>query len=197
MRNSFAKAVKAILAILAVGLVAGSPAMAENVEIYDETGESPVPCSEVEVDSETEVVTGGCEIHVVSDGTISYRRHVFGVETLVAACNEEFQVNLDEDGRGYMSQVEWTGSSPCGEFEMEDGEPWELEIEEEAAAARYYWHGPIAWRYVPPFSTHGPDWWTWVNATVSADDDTTQGTNVEITGDWVIEDPDAFHVEHL
>jgi hypothetical protein len=45
---------------------------------------------------------GGCLIHAKSTTEVELRKHVFGIESHIARCENEFSGRLNEDGEGYV-----------------------------------------------------------------------------------------------
>ncbi len=111
--------------LIAVMALSASPAFADPVEMLNEDGEEPVHCEAVELDGDD--VLGGCDLHGV--GEVDLTAHIFGTEVLIASCENEFDIKVDEDGHGYIYDFETTGTSPCDTYGQANGDPWEFELE--------------------------------------------------------------------
>jgi hypothetical protein len=118
---SVAAAVAALLA-----LAAGS-ASAQTLEIKTEAA-NPAHCPAVTL-SGTDV-DGGCLGH--AEGiNIELRKHVFGVESHITRCNNEFHGRMNEDASGYVFEQILTnpsGGGTCARQPCKDGAgeaiPW-------------------------------------------------------------------------
>jgi hypothetical protein len=129
----------AIMAVATLALSA-SVASASPVEVVDENG---IHCSPVTVVSH--VVSGGCQAHIVSTGgaTIQLIRHIpTGEEVVSIHCNNEYRLNLDEFGEGWIHGISfppgdaWCNNTirPCVEADSGEHvgpqEPWRVHVEE-------------------------------------------------------------------
>jgi hypothetical protein len=129
----------AIMAVAALAMSASS-ASAGPVEVVDENG---IHCSSVSVVSH--VVSGGCQAHIVSTGgpTIQLIRHLtIGEEVVTLNCNNEYRLNLDEFGEGWIHGISFPPGDvgcnnttlPCVEAgsgeHVGPQEPWRIHIEE-------------------------------------------------------------------
>jgi hypothetical protein len=62
------------------------------------------------------VTSGGCRLHMVSEGPIALWNHggVGGVEIFAGGCNMEFDVRIDSAGEGWLSHQELTDEDDLG-----------------------------------------------------------------------------------
>jgi hypothetical protein len=90
-------------------------AWGQDAEITNES--TGAHCSAVTLNGHT--VSGGCAVHAVSTGGVVLRQHVFGVESTIATCNEEFTIRVNEDGSSYFTNQVLSGAGctrvPCEE----------------------------------------------------------------------------------
>jgi hypothetical protein len=117
----------AISTVLATSALAVSASSAQAVEV---TSEAPAGhCSAVGL-SGTDV-DGGCLFHLTSESPIELRKHVFGVETHVTSCANEFAGRYSEAGEGYLLEQVLSGSScqrrPCKPGDIEAA-PWPVHV---------------------------------------------------------------------
>ena len=103
-----------------------SGASAQTLELTDEnTGNH---CAAVATSGTN--VTGGCLIHANSEGTVELRKHVFGIESHITNCNNEFHGRADEDASNASRIFEQhlTGANcarqACAETFEKGGTPW-------------------------------------------------------------------------
>lgn len=95
----------ALLASLLLAWLA-TPAVAETLELKNEsTGNH---CSAVSL-SGTDV-DGGCLTHATSNAGVVLRKHVFGIESNITTCDNEFAGRLSEDAEGYLLEQVLTGA---------------------------------------------------------------------------------------
>lgn len=118
--------------LFASGLLT-QPALADPIEIKELNDH----CGAVTVTNH--VVAGGCETKGTGDPTkFKLTRHVFGIESTIAqGCDSHMELNLDEDGNGYISKVEFAGAGVCATLaaETEAGgamKPWLVLVTENA-----------------------------------------------------------------
>jgi hypothetical protein len=121
MRNVRKLMLLAVTALAAMAFAATS-ASAQTLEITNEAGGAH--CSAVSL-SGTDV-NGGCLTHATSEANIELRKHVFGIESHITSCNNEFAGRVSEDATGYIFEQVLSGASctrqackPAGE-----GTPW-------------------------------------------------------------------------
>jgi hypothetical protein len=56
-------------------------------------------------------VDGGCLTHATSEGTIELRKHIFGIESHITGCNNEFAARFLSDGSGWIFEQALSGAS--------------------------------------------------------------------------------------
>ena len=142
--------------LAAMAMVASSASALSAVEVEDAIAGGH--CGEVELTPTGHEATGGCELHVVNMGLINLINHSSPtVETVVTQCNMEFNVNIDENGEGYVTHQSITpGTSfcgtawrPCLESDPHIGGtgaepvPWHLQIEETGVSSDHAEHAVI------------------------------------------------------
>jgi len=100
-----------LLAIMALALSASAAASAfgQTLEVEDELNGGH--CPPVSLVGHT--VTGGCEVHGASEGEVTMRQHVFGIESTVTTCETEGTGRVNEDGEGYATQAIITSHGAC------------------------------------------------------------------------------------
>jgi hypothetical protein len=122
MRN-LRKLVLLAMAASAAMAFAASSASAQNLELVNEA--TGVHCPAVTLSGSD--VNGGCLAHATSEGTIELRKHVFGIESHITGCNNEFAGRFNEDANGYIFEQVLTGAS-CSRQACKDGggegTPW-------------------------------------------------------------------------
>jgi hypothetical protein len=76
-------------------------------------------------------VDGGCLIHADSEGEVLLRKHVFGIESLITSCKNEFWGRVNEDAQGYIFEQQLTtagvGHQQCTRQACEEeveSHPW-------------------------------------------------------------------------
>jgi hypothetical protein len=93
--------------------IAAATAGAQTLEVTEEF--SGLHCPSVSLTGS--FVFGGCRIHVVSNNTTEFRKHVFGIESHITSCYFEALLRLDEDASGYFANHLLTGPGcarqPC------------------------------------------------------------------------------------
>jgi len=88
-------------------------------------------------------VAGGCEIHAASEGEITLRQHIFGIESQVSVCENEFTGRLDEDAEGYITEQVLSDHGACNrepcdeETAPKEKRPWHVTGREEELHAGY------------------------------------------------------------
>jgi hypothetical protein len=91
-------------------------------------------------------VSGGCLIHATSEGGVELRKHVFGVETHLTSCSNEFHGRVNEDAEGFIINQVLSGAGcarqPCKEAGQAGATPWPA-------------HGDEAHRVSPPAGETG------------------------------------------
>lgn len=117
---------KSLLALVAVSVLTfAAPASGQTLEITDEATSNHCPAVTLSVHA----VSGGCLFHVTSNGTFDLRKHIFGVESSLGQCNEEFSGRINEDGSGYLFDQLVTGCQweACYEgSEITNETPWSV-----------------------------------------------------------------------
>jgi len=119
----------ATMAIAALALAAPS-AFGQSLEITNEA--TGAHCGSLTVG--THSVSGGCQVNAVSEtmsngDDVVLRQHIFGIESTVTECTNQFTANLNEDGEGYLTNQVLGGAAcsrePCNE-EASGGaqDPW-------------------------------------------------------------------------
>lgn len=114
MRNARKLMLFAVMALAAMALAApaafGQAEGIETIEITNETG----------ANAHCPVLTptgGGCLIHATSEGPVELRKHVFGIESHITSCENEFWGRVNEDGEGRITHQQLTDPScqrqPC------------------------------------------------------------------------------------
>lgn len=131
MRNLRKLLLLAVMACAAMAFAAPSAFATFPVEVTDADG---IHCGPVSVVDHS--VSGGCEVHVVSDGNISLISHRAGMgEVIVNDCLNEYTLNIDENGEGWIHAISLTGGVGCGTNVQpcveDDGhqEPWHIDVE--------------------------------------------------------------------
>lgn len=109
-----------VLAVMAVAATAfASPASAQTLEITDEaTGNHCAAVTTFVTD-----VNGGCLTHANSEGLVSIRKHIFGIESTITNCYQEFAMRLSEDGTGYILEQAITGAMCARQACVNTAEP--------------------------------------------------------------------------
>lgn len=120
----------AVMAIAAtvVAVPAASGQLQENHETLEYLQESiGTHCPAVSKPT-AHTVSGGCLIHASSEAGVELRKHVFGVESHLTSCQNEFQGRVNEDAEGFIINQALTGAScqrqPCKEAGQAQGTPW-------------------------------------------------------------------------
>jgi hypothetical protein len=121
------------MAIVASAMIV--PSASAQIEMLDEgTG---AHCASVQVANH--VVSGGCPLHLTSNGEVTIRNG----GAIVAICKMEFEARVNETGHGYFYNQVLSGPmlmacayEPCGEGAAGTGakEPWEFQMSEPAPA---------------------------------------------------------------
>jgi hypothetical protein len=106
----------------------------ENHETLEVTREpTGVHCAAV-LKPTAHAVAGGCLIHATSVFTVELRKHVFGIESHITSCNNEFSGRINEDAEGYIIEQHFAGAScqrqPCIETGESAGTPWPVHGDE-------------------------------------------------------------------
>jgi hypothetical protein len=102
----------AAMAIAAMALTAPS-AFAQNVEVEDEA--TDLHCPQVTLSANGHDVTGGCEIHAISEDNAVLRQHTVTGEVAISSCQNEFVGHVNENGLGYIASQELSPvGPPCG-----------------------------------------------------------------------------------
>ena len=124
----------AAVAIAAMALSASTAAAINPVEVVD----NGVHCEPI--DASGHEATGGCHLQALSLGPIHLEVHSAGIETTGPACENDFEVLLDEYGEGYVQHfVIFPGDPECGtgvracrevEAHGTSNGPWRVHIEE-------------------------------------------------------------------
>jgi hypothetical protein len=133
MRN-VRKLVLLAAAAIAAMAVAATSASAQSLTVTDEaTGN---PCGSVSNTfggTDGTNVSGGCLIHATSEATVErngveLRKHVFGIESHITECNNEFHGRVGTNGTGYIYEQHLTGANcarrACNEATEREGTPW-------------------------------------------------------------------------
>jgi hypothetical protein len=138
MRN--ARRLLPAVMVLAVTAIAAPAAFAqsnpENHETLEVLKEPPLDHCPA-VSKLVHTATGGCLIHVKSNGEIELRKHVFGIESHISAgCEWEFWARLNEDAEGaiiHQKLVPHPSScirQPCKEAGEPSPTPWPIHLDE-------------------------------------------------------------------
>ena len=99
----------AAAAIAAMALSASTAAAINPVEVVD----NGVHCGFI--DASEHEATGGCHLQALSIGDIHLEIHTWGMETTGPACENDFEVRLDENGEGYVQHFAiFPGETECG-----------------------------------------------------------------------------------
>jgi hypothetical protein len=121
MRNARKVLLLAVMALAAMAFAA-STASAQSLELTDEA--TGAHCPAVTLNGTD--VDGGCLTHATSESAIELRKHVFGIESHITSCNNEFAGRVSEDAQGYIFEQVLSGAGcarqackPTGE-----GTPW-------------------------------------------------------------------------
>jgi hypothetical protein len=119
MRNVRKLVLLAVMALAAMALAAPS---ASALEITNEAGGAH--CAAVTLNGSD--VDGGCLTHATSNGTIELRKHVFGVESTITTCDNEFTGRVNEDASGYIFEQVLSGAGCTRQACVVSGEgtPW-------------------------------------------------------------------------
>jgi hypothetical protein len=125
MRNVRKLLLLAIMALTAAAIAApaalaqSNPENHETLEITNEvTGQHCPAVTKLPHQS-----TGGCLIHAKSNGPVELRKHVFGIESHITTCENEFWGVVNEDAEGSIIHQVLTGANCQREACREDGEP--------------------------------------------------------------------------
>jgi hypothetical protein len=130
MRNARKLLLLAVMAMTAMAFAAQT-ASAQTLEITNEANNAH--CSAVTIVKHD--VNNGCLIHANSEAAgVELRKHVFGVESHITKCKNEFHGRVDEDANGYIFEQVLSNlpvgpactRAPCTEIEPGSGEgdPW-------------------------------------------------------------------------
>jgi hypothetical protein len=122
--------VTAALAAMALTASAVSAQVGPDLEITDEENNN-VPCPPVTIVGTD--VEDGCLIHANSESgnLVELRKHVFGIESHITKCNNEFFGRVDSHAEGYIYEPVLSGPDctrePCKVNGSETGEsiPWQ------------------------------------------------------------------------
>jgi hypothetical protein len=121
MRN--ARLLLLLMATALMGMAFATPVPAQTLEATSEATDDH--CSAVSV-SGTDV-NNGCLLHATSEGGVELRKHIFGIESHITQCNNEFHARLDEDATGYIFEQILNGAGctrqACKDVGGEQ-EPW-------------------------------------------------------------------------
>jgi hypothetical protein len=130
MRNVRRLVLLAIMALAAAAIAApaalaqSNPENHETLEAFNEKTQVHCPA----VMKVNHVVSGGCLIHATSNGEVELRKHVFGIESHIATCENEFYGRLNEDAEGYILHQKLFHAGcvrqPCVEAGEPEPTPW-------------------------------------------------------------------------
>ena len=128
-----------LVAGVALGVVAAvcsaAPASG-SVMVYD--SDTLDECGWIVIVGENYVVSGGCALHLSSARLIELSFHTIFGEVHVDDCNMEAQINVNEGGGGFMSQINFfPGDSSCGDTTEPCAAPWSVDIGEPAAGEEH------------------------------------------------------------
>jgi hypothetical protein len=94
-----------VMAVAATAVVAAPTAFGQNLENHETLEVLKEPtlghCPAVTKPT-SHTTSGGCLIHVKSTGEVEVRKHIFGIESHIGRCENEFWGRLNEDGEGYV-----------------------------------------------------------------------------------------------
>jgi hypothetical protein len=132
MRNARRQLLLLAIMALAVTAIAAPAALAQSNPENHETLEAVnaatlVHCPAITKPT-THTVSGGCLIHAKSQGEVELRKHVFGIESHITSCENEFWGRLNEDAEGYITHQLLSHAScvrqPCKEAGESTPTPW-------------------------------------------------------------------------
>jgi len=99
MRFARKLALLATMALAALALAAPS-AFGQALQTTNEATGADCPS----VSAVGHAISGGCVIHASSEGEITLRQHIFGIESTVSVCENEFTGRLGPNGAGFINQ---------------------------------------------------------------------------------------------
>jgi hypothetical protein len=116
-----------LAALVVVGSIASSPALAQVLEVSDEA--NLAHCPSVTTSGDTDI-NGGCLTHASSEGIgAQIRKHQFGIESAVSTCTIEFNARVSESMAGYIFEQAVAGPL-CSFQACKDGDgeamPWPM-----------------------------------------------------------------------
>jgi hypothetical protein len=119
-------ALTVMAAIASTASATNKSATAPDLEIRDEEVAGQPHCAAVSLTGTD--VNGGCLIHADSEAAgVELRKHVFGIESHITSCTNEFFGRVDEHGEGYIFEQLLAGAGcvrqPCKDAAGE-GIPW-------------------------------------------------------------------------
>jgi hypothetical protein len=124
------------IAATAVMAFAASTASAAALEVRIEANNNHCPAVTI---TGTDV-NGGCLIHATSEspggaGAVELRKHVFGIESHITTCDNEFWGRVSENATGYIFEQQLTGPNCTRKACEEETEstPWAASGSENAA----------------------------------------------------------------
>jgi hypothetical protein len=97
-------------AALAVMAFAASSVSAQGLIISNETGGGLCGAAPTK-NATTHAVSGGCFIHATGEGNVELRKHVFGIESHITSCTNEFWGNVGTTGTGFIVDQVLGGAS--------------------------------------------------------------------------------------
>jgi hypothetical protein len=106
MRNARKLLLGGLTAIVAMGL-GSATASAQTIEVTNESGGAH--CTAVSLTGTD--VNGGCLTHATGETATELRKHVFGIESHISSCLNEWNARSNEDAQGYIFEQVFTGAS--------------------------------------------------------------------------------------
>jgi len=96
-------------AVFAVMAFTTTSAFAQSIEVHPEGSETH--CSDVTT-SAGHAVSGGCSVHITSEGATVTMNHNGVSEVATSSCSYEFTGHIDEEGDGYLAVNDSSISGP-------------------------------------------------------------------------------------
>jgi hypothetical protein len=126
-----------VTAVMAPSAFAQTAENHETLEVKSETTGNHCPAIQK---PSAHVVTGGCLIHATSTGEVELRKHVFGIESHIVSCENEFWGRVNEDAEGYIVHQRLIGHPagttcsriPCKENAISPPSPWPAHGDEDS-----------------------------------------------------------------